>query len=320
MTRYFSIFIVVLFFLSADEVTAQTCGCAGAPLLSSQTISSAAKKNLLVGLKYQYHAIDGLYNGSQKLDRESVQRNTKSSLLELHYGFTNRLTLSGTFSFISKTRTSGLQNNNPTTITTNGVGDALIMLKYVVHQNTYNNQYQLAIGTGFKAPFGDFDLTTNGIQLNADMQPGTGTWDGFLWSYLSKTFAPKTSLNAFMANSYIITGEASRSDQPGDIYKFGNEFVSTLGVGNELYKKFSYTFMIQYRHTTSHKLDDRSLANTGGEWAYIIPGISYKLNSRISLQLNGQFPIYQNLNGTQSTTSYAADISLFYSFNPRIIF
>jgi len=310
---------VVVFGISAPSA-AQTCSCAGAPLISSQSISSAAKGNLLVGLTYQYNEISELYSGTSKLDNRSVVRNTQSTLVEVNYGLTNRLTLSGTATFVQKFRKTGLQNpGNEESLTTRGIGDGLFMLKYVLHRNTMREQYQLALGGGVKVPFGRNSLTQNGLALNADMQPGTGAWDWVGWSYFSKTFAPATTINLFWYNSYRLTGEDERFGS-GDNYEFGNELVSTAGVTNSITDRLSYIMMVRYRSTSSDELNGAKLPNTGGQWVSLRPALTFKLNSQITVRAAGQLPVYQHLNGTQPTTSYTLSGSIFYNFGKQTIF
>lgn len=312
--------LVVLLLTWSLPANGQTCSCAGAPLISSQSISSASRGNLLLGITYQFNDISKLFSGSDKLNNRTVTRHTQSTLVEINYGITDRLTISGTGTFVEKFRKTGLQNpGNTQSLTTRGIGDGLFMLKYVVHQNTIREQYQLALGGGVKVPFGKSNIVRNGLPLNADMQPGTGAWDGVVWSYLSKTFAPATTLNLFWYNTYRQTGENDRFDN-NDRYKFGNELVSTLGVTDKLTGKFSYIMMVRYRSTSSDLLNDEKLPNTGGKWINLQPALSYRLNNQVSFRIAGQVPVYQHLNGTQPTTAFTLSGSVFYNFGNNIIF
>ncbi|MCW9708783.1 hypothetical protein [Fodinibius salsisoli] len=306
--------------MGAMEIQAQTCSCAGAPLISSQSISSAAKGNLLLGVTYQYNDISNLYSGSSQLNNLSTARNTQSTLLELNYGITRRLTFSGTVTYVQKFRRTGLQTSGAEeTLTTRGIGDGLFMLKYVLHQNTIRKQYQLAIGGGVKVPFGASDITQGGLALNADMQPGTGAWDGIAWSYFSKTFAPATTINLFWYNSFRLTGSDNRFGS-NDIYRFGNEVVSTLGVTNKIIGDLSYIMMVRYRSTASDQRNGNPLPNTGGKWINFKPAFSYGLTDQLSLRFSGQLPVYQHLNGTQPTTAFTLSASVFYNFGSKTIF
>jgi len=312
-------FLLLLFVITAHTY-AQTCSCAGAPLISSQSISSASKGNLLLGITYQYNDISNLYNGSSQLENLSTTRNTQSTLLEINYGITKRLTFSGTLSFVQKFRKTGLQVPTSTEeLTTRGLGDGLFMLKYVLHQNTIREQYQFALGGGVKVPFGQSDITQNGLALNADMQPGTGAWDGVAWSYLSKTFAPATTINLFWYNSFRLTGTNDRFGE-NDSYMFGNELVSTMGITDKLVGNLSYVFALRYRSTASDQRNNNIQPNTGGKWLSLKPALSYGLTDQISFRVSGQLPVYQHLNGTQPTTAYTLSGSVFYNFGNRVIF
>ncbi len=295
---------------------AQTCSCAGAPLISSQSISTASKGNLFVGLTYEFKEIDNLYTGSQQLENNTVERNTQSSLLEINYGITNRLTISGTLTYVQKQRLS-IANNEE--LITRGIGDGVILLKYVLHQNTMNEQYQLAIGGGAKTPLGKTSLKEDNIALNLDMQPGTGAWDGIAWSYFSKTFAPASTINFFIYNTFRLTGSAERFDQ-NDKYKFGNEWVVNTGITDKLFSDLSYVAMLSYRSTSSDQRNGNPLPNTGGKWISLEPALQYQFTKGLSAKISGKIPVYQYLNGLQPTTSYTTSISIFYNFGEKVIF
>lgn len=309
-----------LFFYSFNIVFAQTCSCAGAPLLDTQTQSSVSKGNLVLGLTYENNSISDLYSGDNKVDRQNAKRNTQTLLLEANYGLTEKLTLAGTFSMIKKRRESGLDGLQSNILTTSGIGDGIVMLKYVLHQNTIRSQYQIAVGGGTKIPFGASSLRKDNIQLNADMQPGTGAWDGLFWSYFSKTFTPATTVNLFWVNSFRITGSNERFRGSSDGYKFGNEFISTIGAKDKLFKRVSYFAMLRYRSAKSDKLGNHVQPNTGGKWLFAIPGLNFRVNDQILMRLSGSVPIYQYLNGLQPTTSYTVTASLFLNLQGKTMF
>jgi len=314
-------FITVLFVLGLQSLAeGQTCSCAGAPLISSQSVSSVSGGNLLFGLTYEYKDISNIYSGSEPMDHQSVTRNTQSTLLEISYGITDRLTVSGTATFVRKYRETGLQSPVAgDVLITKGIGDGLVMLKYVLHQNTIQEQYQLAVGGGAKVPFGRSNLTQDGLTLNADMQPGSGAWDGVIWSYFSKSFAPATTLNFFLYSTYRRTGTNQRFGD-NDRYKFGNELIVNTGVSNKINSKLSYIAMAGYRSTSSDMRNGNPMPDTGGKWVSLNPSLRYQLSNGISLKASGQIPIYQHLNGLQPTTAFSTSLSVFYNFSENVIF
>ncbi len=318
MRNYLKIWIAsfLLCMILPSVSLSQTCSCAGAPLISSQSVSTTSQGNLLLGITYEHNQISELYRANNKLTNQIVKRSTQSTLIELNYGITDRLTISGTATYVRKRRL-GLQSNDE--LVTTGIGDGLVLLKYVIHQNTIKEQYQLAIGGGAKIPFGKSSLTNDGIALNLDMQPGTGAWDGIAWSYFSKTFAPASTLNLFLFSTYRATGSAERFST-NDNYEFGNELLVNIGVTNNITSDLSYIGVINYRSTSSDERNNNKLANTGGKWINLEPGLQYQLTDGLSIKASGKIPVYQYLNGLQPTTSYTASLSLFYNFGKKVIF
>lgn len=294
---------------------AQTCSCAGTPLISSQSSGASTKGNLLLGITYEYHDISALYSNSRSMVNNEAIRSTQSALLEMHYGITDRLSVSGTATHVEKHRTTGLQHPGGTrTLTTQGVGDGLILLKYVLMQQTLWNPVHVVIGSGAKAPIGTTSLEENGIALNADMQPGTGAWDGVFWSEVLLSLLPYTAAKLLWHHSYRHTGTNERF-AADDRYRFGNELVSKLGVSNQIGERLSYMILLGYRSTSSDQLNGNNLPNTGGKWLNVESMLNVGVTDWVSARISGRIPVYQYLNGTQPTTSWAVSGSVFFNFN-----
>jgi hypothetical protein len=302
------------FSLSVQVLYAQTCSCAGAPLLGSQSLGTTESGNLVIGLTHEYNDISSLYAGNASLDDSNTTRATNSTLLEINYGFSRRLSLSATFSYVTKNRITGRSTSNPDDITTRGIGDGVFLLKYVLKEHSLASQYSIAVGSGVKTPFGTTSLRNNGFQMNADMQPGSGAWDAVFWSYASASFVPHTDFSVYMLNSYRLTGKNDRFGE-NDEYKFGNEWITMVGTGNSLTDQLGYSLSFRFRYTTSDQRNNQDMPNTGGTWLMVNPALSYDLFDQLTVRLSGNVPVYQHLEGTQPTTSYTASLSLFYSFN-----
>ncbi|NBC64223.1 MAG: hypothetical protein GVY07_01000 [Bacteroidetes bacterium] len=295
-------------------LSAQTCSCAGAPLVGAQSLGSIEQGNLVLGFTTHFNNIDKLYAGSNELKNRSADRSTFTNLLEANYGITSRLSFTGTFSYVTKERVTGLQNSATSqTLQTAGVGDALVMLKYNLIKQTLWKPYQFIVGAGSKIPIGSFSETLNGIQLNADMQPGTGSWDYTGWTFLSYTFRAQ-NITLFTVNAFTKTTSAERFNK-NDNFEFGNELNSLLGVTGPLYNRFSFNLRLKYRMADSDLRNGVNLPSTGGEWLNFEPGIGTQLTDRLSMQVSGEIPLYRNVNGTQPSTTYILSASLFFSLN-----
>lgn len=308
-------FAILTLYLAATA-QAQTCSCAGAPLLGTQSSGASGAGNLLLGVTYEFNQITNLYTGSEQITNDSADRNTQSALIEINYGITDRLSASGTLSYVRKQRTSGIGiPGGSQTSTTAGIGDGIALLRYTLLPQTLWNRYHVAIGGGVKAPLGSTTLNNpDGRRFNADMQPGTGAWDGVLWSNLGVNFLPRSTMNLSLTNSYRQTGTNERFVE-GDDYRFGNEFISILGLSDTITDRISYKINARYRSTSSDERNDSIQPNTGGTWVTLIPDLYITTSNRTSIKLSGQIPIYQELNGLQPSTTYALSASFFININ-----
>lgn len=308
--------LIILTLCFAGPTRAQTCSCAGAPLLGTQSSGASGAGNILIGVTYEFNQITNLYTGSEQITNDSANRNTQSALIEINYGITDRLSASGTFSYVRKQRTSGIGTPGSTqTSTTAGIGDGIALLRYTLLPQSLWNRYYIAIGGGVKAPLGSTTLNNpNGLRFNADMQPGTGALDGVLWSNLGVNFLPISTMNLSLTNSYRLTGTNERFVK-GDDYRFGNEFISILGLSDTITDRISYKLNARYRSTSSDERNDSVQPNTGGKWVTLIPDLYITTSARTSIKLSGQIPLYQELNGLQPSTTYAVSASFFININ-----
>ncbi|MCP9290259.1 hypothetical protein [Gracilimonas sediminicola] len=308
--------VILLMSVYNPVLQAQTCSCAGAPLISSQNFATVPGGGFMGGLTWEYNNISSLYSGANELNNRTQERITNTALLELSYGISDRLSVTGTFTYIEKSRTTGLQTQgNSSTITTSGIGDGMVMMKYHLINQDLWNPYQFSLGVGAKIPFGTTSLEANNVALNADMQPGTGAWDGVGWMFVSRAIRT-LNMNVFLNGSYRYTGTAERFNE-SDNYTFGNEFVAIAGVSGAMWDRWSYDGQIKFRSTTRDQLNDFRLPNTGGEWLSVKTGVGYQVHDWVNLRVYGELPVYQQLNGTQPTTSFVLSASVFFSFSPN---
>jgi len=193
------------------------------------------------------------------------------------------------------------------------VGDAILIVKYCLITQTLWEPYQLVIGGGGKAPFGSNSLRSQGLALNADMQPGTGSWDGIGWMLFSYILRSQ-NMHFVIMNSYKMRSYAERFGS-NDNYEFGNELNSILGVQGPAFNKFSYGLKLKYRNLVQDLRNGSLMPSTGGEWLNAEMGLTYQISDRFSIQAAGELPLYRNVAGTQPTTSYILNTSLFFSLN-----
>jgi len=299
-----------------SHVYAQACCSAGTPLLSSLEISATPSGSWQFALTYENNTLRDVVSGTQQLNDATRQRVTHAALLEVSYGLSESFSATALLTLVQHER----RVSSPPSVVqgdfirTRGIGDAVFLVKYNILPLNIVSQRELAIGMGAKLPFGKSRLTSNGILLPADIQPGTGAWDGIVWGYAYQGFLPRVPINLFATSSYRFTGTNDRYVTTGQRgYRFGNEFIATIGTSYRTETPIDISVLLRYRLVGADRFSGSEVPNTGGRWVYIVPGLNVNISRPISIRLSGQVPLYRDLQGTQLTTSYTVSLSIFYS-------
>ena len=297
------ILFFTLFLSMGQLVFSQTCCSGGVPLSNNLGLPNEGKNSLIVGLNYDYNNLNTFNAGTQKLNDNSRLRITNSVLVNLGYAFTDRFSIESLFTWVNQTRTIS-QFDNESFSETSGIGDAVFLLKYAI-PDILGLQTVLNFGIGTKAPIGKSDLTTSeGFQLTADLQPGSGAWDVLGWMSLSKglNFRPSATLSGSL--TYRATGKNNSYLNNNSVYEFGNVLQANLGYTDQ-FLLFNVIFnpglIFKYRQALKDKIDASEIPNTGGDWVFIRPELSAQITPKVLLTTKVEIPVYSNVDGTQLT-------------------
>ncbi len=309
--------LVALLSLAAPVVSfAQTCCSGGVPLGGSLGLGAAESKSLQVLVTYDYNALNTLMDVSQQLDDQSRTRTTQSTILEMNYGLNNRFSFTGVLPFVRQARTiQGFEGREEFTAV-QGVGDVVLLAKFRMLKPGLNPTYDWIIGAGPKIPTARTDFTNNqGLTLAADMQPGSGSLDGILWSnFMKSRLFNQPNLGLVSVITYRYSG-ANNNYNGSQIYRFGNEFQFNLGLNYSLFAHWPidvFSFL-RYRSQTEDLIDGGKFPSSGGKWVYAIPGINIQFSPNWSFRLSGDVPLYRKLDGTQLTTSYKVTAAVLFN-------
>lgn len=301
------------------QVISQTCCSGGVPLSNNLGLPNEGKGVYSFGLNYDYNNLNTLNAGTQKLDDSSRQRITNSLLFNIGYSFTDKLAIEALLTWVNQTRTIEQFGNRNFTETT-GLGDGVVLLKYSI-PNLLGSATVLNFGLGTKMPLGKSDiLTEQGIQLTADLQPGSGAWDGLGWASLSKglSFRPSATLSGSV--TYRMTGVNSSYLNNTATYEFGNEIQSNLGYTDQflwMNTLFSPGLVLKYRKAFEDKIDNQEIPNTGGEWLFIRPELATHLSPVLVINIRIELPLYSYVDGTQLTPTTRFTMGLSYLMKPK---
>lgn len=301
----FRIVVCSIFLLMAITSYGQTCCSGGIPLSNNIGLPVLDKGTIQIGLNYDYNNLNTLNNGTEKLDDNARLRITHSVLLNASYAITNNLSIEGLFTWVNQRRKI-TQFGNENLDQTSGIGDAIFLLKHNFTE-LIGRQTDFTIGIGAKTPLGSTTKTNSqGIILNADLQPGSNAWDIIYWSSFSKRFNFRPSLNISSRIIYRSTG--TNDDYFGNSsYKFGNEFQAFLSFSDQfifLKTIINPSFSVKYREANQDKIRGFNLDNTGGNWVSIIPNFAINLTSNLVFSTKAEIPVYNNVDGTQLTPTY----------------
>jgi hypothetical protein len=295
----------------------QTCCSGGVPLSATLGLPPSARNSWQVSFSYDFNYLNTLKNGSNNLDDNSRERTTKSLIIQSSYGLTKNLAIDIFVPYIIQNRTI-LQFGNQYKTTTQGIGDAALLMKYNILGGVFGSD--LLLGLGPKAPTGKTNYTNDdGIQLNADLQPGSGSWDGIFYGLFIKQAGFRPSVSYSISTVYSLKGTNNEYFDEQS-YHFGNELMMVLSVSDNLMIKeniLNTSISFRYREQKLDIVDDDHLPNTGGSWMFLTPGLAYFPRPDWSINLSGDVPIYANVNGVQLTTTYRINVGIYMTFRIR---
>lgn len=305
---------LVLSLSSISYLTGQTCCSGGIPLSNNVGLQFNEDDILLFGLNYDYNNLNTLKNNSETLDDNSRLRTTHSVLLNLGYSISKRWTVEGLFTWVNQRRLIS-QFGNENLDQTSGIGDAIILVRYAVLNSSKTN-WNFEVGAGIKIPFGSSTETSEqGITLNADLQPGSNSWDQVYFLSLAKTFNFRPSM-AF-SSRFVYRNTGVNNSYFGDsTYKFGNEIQAFFGVSDQfLIKKFLFnpSLNLKYRNALKDETQGFEIPNTGGNWLFIIPSFSFRLFQNVTFIATAELPLYSEPEGIQLTPTYRITTGLLFN-------
>ncbi len=304
--------------LSFSNSWSQTCCSGGVPLGGSVGFPSFENKLYQFDFSYDLNVLNTLYNESEALQDNSRLRTTQSFILKSGFPLSDHFGIDILFTHVTQRRVIE-QFGNTSNDYTSGIGDGIILLKYVFRDNKFtglNGQ----IGIGPKIPFGSTIKTNEqGFTYNADLQPGSGSWDLFSWVHLSRAFRDRPQRNLYLTSTYRVNGK--NKDYLGFTeYQFGRSYQLIFGIGDQLMVgtlPVNLGLSLKFRQSFQDKIQDVDIDNTGGNWLYIIPAIGIPIGQKTLLSIVPEIPLYSYVDGTQLSTSFRIRASLYMTFMTR---
>jgi hypothetical protein len=194
----------------------------------------------------------------------------------------------------------------------------VVLVKYRI--TSTNNAATLVIGAGPKIPLGSTDNKNDlGITLSADLQPGSGSWDGVIWSSFSYALPIRKSLTLSAVSTVKINGK-NNDFFDSFTYQFGDEYQVVLGLADKIAVGriiIDPSLSLQYRQAKRDTRNEQSVEASGGEWLFIRPGISVPFGNSMSFNFTVSLPLYSFVNNTQLTPTNRFTTGLFLKINKK---
>jgi len=245
--------------------------------------------------------------------------------LSLSYGITDNLTLNTQLPYSSrKSVRAGEAEDGEFEVHPHGdvedIGDFSAILQYKVYDK---DEVKIALLGGFKAPTGRDDLKDGDEVIEADLQPGSGSWDLFAGAAITKDF-DNYSLHSDILYKY--NNEGVDDSQLGDIFTYNAAFSYKLiehdhnDMLHELdeEEEFGYSVNVFLELNGEYVKEDEfagvSAENTGHSVVFATTGIELIGDEGYSLFASISKPIYQDFNGVQNEIDYKASFGIGKSF------
>lgn len=291
-------------FTFADTTPAKACSVCGCSLSSDWAAQGYdALPGFEAGLRFEYYNQTDLRSGTKSVDRAAqsfpndneIQQRTlnRNMWLDLNYVADRAWAVTLSVPYHDRFHTTIAEGDTDiSTSRASGLGDVRVLGRYQI----YGAAHSFGLQFGFKLPTGRFDQNfATGPQadelLDRGLQLGTGTTDllvGASW------FArPATNLGCF-AQVMVDQPLAARDN-------FIPSASLNLSGGIRWLNTSRFTPQLQLNVKTETREHGAAadIANSGGTFAYLSPGVTAELNAQANAFVFVQLPVYQRVNGLQ---------------------
>jgi hypothetical protein len=278
-----------------------TCGCSLNSDWSSQGYATSTGLHLSVREDYfdqsqLMHGTDTVSAASFRYPTdEEVQRKTinHTTLLGADYNFSRYWGISAQLPYTDRHhQTIAAGDTDISTSDARGIGDLRVLARY----QGFSDDAGLGLQFGVKLPTGRF--TQNfaagpqvGTPLDRGLQLGTGTTDALIGVY---KFGNLSDSMAYFSQAMAQIALDAR-----DGFRPGNSLNIDLGIRYLDAGRFTPQLQLNIHSEQRESGGQSDRPNSGATLAYLSPGISMKITSRLNAFAFVQLPVWRRVNGLQ---------------------
>lgn len=278
-----------------------TCGCSLNSDWSSQGYATSTGLHLSVREDYfdqsqLMHGTDTVSAASFRYPTdEEVQRKTinHTTLLGADYNFSRYWGISAQLPYTDRHhQTIAAGDTDISTSDARGIGDLRVLARY----QGFSDDAGLGLQFGVKLPTGRF--TQNfaagpqvGTPLDRGLQLGTGTTDALIGVYKFGNLSDSVA--------YFSQAMAQLALDARDGFRPGNSLNIDLGIRYLDAGRFTPQLQLNIHSEQRESGGQSDRPNSGATLAYLSPGISMKITSRLNAFAFVQLPVWRRVNGLQ---------------------
>lgn len=312
--------------LSALPRPAHACASCGCTLSSDAALGYSAAAGLRLSVQYDYIHQDELRSGTRsvssvpdgyELERETLNRYITAAVT---YSPNSSWNVSLQVPYVVRTHSTFGAIDSPqeplpdlSSSRSSSLGDVRLIGSYQGILATHN----LGVQLGVKLPTGHYGTAVNffagpnaGSPLDASLQPGTGSTDLIVGAYYFKAISQDLD---FFANGQFQSAVKHHLDQPGNDFRPGNATTVSFGLRYVTNPRLMPQLQVNLLRKSRDQGALADIQSTAGTVAYVSPGLSVKVISKLQAYGFVQVPVYSNLYGYQLFPRYTASVGLSYS-------
>jgi hypothetical protein len=187
------------------------------------------------------------------------------------------------------------------------LGDVRVMARRRLFTTEDANAH--SIGTagaylGLKLPTGKTDVkNADGDAAERTLQPGSGTTDAVLGGYYSRQL-PLRNLSWFVQS--LVQAPLNEHDD----YRPGIRTNLDVGARYDMGDRLGLLLQLNGLYKARDRGAQAEPDDTGGQFIFLSPGVSYNFGERFQAYAFVQLPLYQYVNGVQLVASHALAVGL----------
>jgi hypothetical protein len=306
------LFVSCALLVGVNHGASASCGSASCPLNSYHFIGQGS---LQLSYVYEYINQDQIYVGSSKAfvgaipqHHDEVQTINSRSVIRVHYGLSERISLGVDLPFIHREH-SHIHHHDGEDLWESwnygGLGDLVVSARVALLVPSSQFDPHVSLLAGVKLPTGVTRATNaEGEAAEVAIQPGSGSTDGVVGIDFRQALLSVPTVSGEYGVLPLIVGTLFQFGGNGtDDWRFGNSLLVSVGTEYQLARRASV--LLQFNGRFQGYADVGSTGepreNTGGSWIFASPGLNIQLSDEFSGYSYIQVPLYQNVHGIQQT-------------------